>query len=40
MKLRDFMAMAAGATALMAVAAATPAAADENKLEELKEQGN
>ncbi|WKL24966.1 ectoine/hydroxyectoine ABC transporter substrate-binding protein EhuB (plasmid) [Sinorhizobium meliloti] len=39
MKLRDFMAMAAGATALMAVAAATPAAADENKLEELKEQG-
>lgn len=39
MKLRDFLAMAAGATALMAVAAATPAAADENKLEELKEQG-
>ena len=39
MKLRDFMAMAAAATALMAVAAATPAAADENKLEELKEQG-
>ena len=39
MRLKDLMAMAAGATALIAIAAAAPAAADENKLEELKEQG-
>ncbi len=39
MKLRDWISVAAGATALMAVAAAMPATADENKLEELKAQG-
>jgi polar amino acid transport system substrate-binding protein len=39
MKIRHFLTMAAGATALMAVAAAAPALADDGKLEELKGQG-
>ena len=39
MSMRTFLTMAAGASALMAVAAATPAFADDGKLEELKGQG-
>jgi polar amino acid transport system substrate-binding protein len=39
MKIRTFLTMAAGASALMAIAAATPAQADDGKLEELKGQG-
>ncbi|ANH07034.1 ectoine/hydroxyectoine ABC transporter substrate-binding protein EhuB [Shinella sp. HZN7] len=39
MKIRTFLTMAAGASALMAIAAAMPAQADDGKLEELKGQG-
>lgn len=39
MSMRTFLTMAAGASALMAVVVATPAFADDGKLEELKEQG-
>ncbi len=39
MKLRQRMAVASGVTALLAIISVTPAAADENKLEELREQG-
>lgn len=39
MTLRQIMTMAAGASALMAMTAAVPAAADDAKLEELKSQG-
>ncbi|WP_439615773.1 ectoine/hydroxyectoine ABC transporter substrate-binding protein EhuB [Shinella sp.] len=39
MKSRHFWTMAAGASALMAIVAATPASADDGKLAELKEQG-
>ena len=39
MSIKHFLTMAAGASALMAIVAAAPASADENKLEELKEQG-
>lgn len=39
MSMRTFLTMAAGASALMAVVAATPASADDGKLEELKGQG-
>ena len=39
MKIRTFLTMAAGASALMAIAAAMPAKADDGKLAELKEQG-
>jgi polar amino acid transport system substrate-binding protein len=39
MKIRTFLTMAASASALMAIAAAMPAQADDGKLEELKGQG-
>lgn len=39
MKIRHFMAMAAGASALMAIVATAPAQADDAKLDELKAQG-
>lgn len=39
MSMRTFLTMAAGASALMAVVVATPAFADDGKLEELKAQG-
>ncbi|WP_411034071.1 ectoine/hydroxyectoine ABC transporter substrate-binding protein EhuB [Shinella sp. BYT-45] len=39
MKIRKFLTMAAGASALTAAVAAAPAFADDGKLEELKEQG-
>lgn len=39
MKIRHFMAMAAGASALMAIVATAPAQADDAKLDELKGQG-
>lgn len=39
MKIRTFLTMAAGASALMAIAATMPAQADDGKLEELKGQG-
>lgn len=39
MSIRTFLTMAAGASALVAIAAASPATADDGKLEELKGQG-
>lgn len=39
MKIRDFMTIAAAASALTAIVAATPASADDSRLEELKAQG-
>lgn len=39
MSMRTFLKMAAGASALMALAVAAPASADDSKLEQLKAQG-
>jgi polar amino acid transport system substrate-binding protein len=39
MKIKHFMTMAAGASALMAIVAAAPASADDAKLQQLKDQG-
>lgn len=39
MKIRHFMTMAAGASALMAIVATAPASAEDGRLEELKAQG-